>query len=177
MHIFLLIIIIIFLYGAFSTLFHSTEMVGKIGQMYGEGNIKLFGYLAYIDLLILIYPLYRIYKNKDLFKDIEFYTGWLLLFISLILLQTLTVDIYHTGSIGLSLYDFLNPFIGKAGMWLLWIMTMAISLALIVDEVPDYRTYMLTFNKYWKIMREKSVILWDKVTANIENPFFDKKST
>lgn len=152
-------------------------MVGKIGKMYGEGNIELFGYLAYIDLLILIYPLYRMYKNKDLLKDIEFYTGWVLLFISLILLQTLVVDIYHTGSIGLSLYDFLNPFIGKAGMWLLWVMTLAISLALILDEVPDYKAYMATFNKYRKITMEKLVIVWDKATANIQNPFFDKKST
>ncbi len=152
-------------------------MVGKIGKMYGEGNIKLFGYLAYVDLLILIYPLYRMYKNVNLLKNIEFYTGWLLLFISLILLQTFIVDAYHMGTIGLSLYDFLNPFIGKAGMWLLWCLTMSISLLLILDEIPDFKAYIKTFDKYRKIVFNQAILLWEKVTLNIENPFFDKQST
>ncbi len=177
MHIFILIIIIILLYGAFSTLFHSTEMVGKIGKLYGEGNISLFGYLAYVDLLILTYPLYKIYKNKNLIKDIEFYTGWILLLISLILLQSLIVDIYDIGTIGLSLYDFLNPFIGKAGMWLLWFLTVVVSLILILDEIPDFNTYLSQFMKYQKLFITQIVVLWDKFGLKMENPFFDKKST
>ena len=177
MHIFIFVIMIIFLYGAFSTLFHSTEMVGKIGKTYGEGNLNLFGYLSYVNLMILIYPLYKIYKNKKLLKDIEFYTGWILLLISLILFQTLVVDIYHTGSIGLSLYDFLNPFIGKAGLWLLWLLTAAISLILILDEIPDLKTSMATFNKYQKLFMGKISFLWNKLGLELENPFFDKKST
>jgi len=176
-HIFIFVIMIILLYGAFSTLFHSTEMVGKIGKSYGEGNLNLFGYLSYVNLIILVYPLYKIYKNKKLLKDIEFYTGWILLLISLILFQTLVVDIYHTGSIGLSLYDFLNPFIGKAGMWLLWLLTAAISLILILDEIPDLKTSMATFNKYQKLFMGKMLFLWNKLGLELENPFFDKKST
>jgi S-DNA-T family DNA segregation ATPase FtsK/SpoIIIE len=176
-HIFILIIIIIFLYGAFSTVFHSTELVGKIGKVYGEGNINLFGYLAYVNLMILIYPLYKIYKNRNLIKDIEFYTGWMLFLISLILFQTLVVDIYHTGSIGLSLYDFLNPYVGKAGMWLLWFLSTAISLVLILDEIPNYKNHISTFNKYQKLFINKLISLWDKFGFKMENPFFDKKST
>ncbi|CAA6818084.1 MAG: Cell division protein FtsK [uncultured Sulfurovum sp.] len=177
MHIFILIIIIIFLYGAFSTSFHSTEMVGKIGKAYGEGNIKLFGYLAYVDLLIITYPLYQIYKNKNLINDIEFYTGWILFMISLVLFQSLVVDIYNTGTIGLSLYDFLNPFVGKAGMWLLWFLITTISLVLILDEIPDFKAYLNTFNKYRKLSMAKIMVLWEKIGLEIENPFFDKKST
>jgi S-DNA-T family DNA segregation ATPase FtsK/SpoIIIE len=152
-------------------------MVGKIGKVYGEGNIKLFGYLAYVDLLIFAYPLYKVYKNKNLIKDIEFYTGWVLLLISLILFQTLVVDIYHAGSIGLSLYDFLNPFVGKAGMWLLWFLTTVISLVLILDEMPDFNRYVNTFMKYQKLFITKLILLWEKFVLEIENPFFDKKST
>jgi len=176
-HIFIFTIIVVFLFGAFSTIFHSTEMVGKIGKLYGEGNIKLFGYLAYIDLLILLYPLYRIYKDKNLLKDVEFYAGWVLLLISFILFQTLVVDIYKTGSIGLSLYDFLNPFIGKAGMWLLWLLSTAISLVLILNEVPDVKSFIKNLQKYKNTFFEKSKSLWNFVTNKIENPFFDKKST
>jgi len=176
-HIFILIIIIIFLFGAFSTIFHSTEMVGKIGKLYGEGNIRLFGYLAYVDLLVLIYPLYLIYENKRLLKDIEFYTGWLLLLISFIMFQTLVVDIYHIGSIGLSLYDSVYPYIGKAGMWLLWLLSFTISLVLILSEVPDFKKYMKRLVQFKNIVFDKSKYFWGLISSKIENPFFDKKST
>ncbi len=177
MHILIFIMIVILIYGAFSTSFHSTEMVGKIGKSYGEGNISLFGYLAYVNLFILMYPLYKMYKNKKLIKDIEFYTGWLLLLISLVLLQALVVDIYATGLIGMSLYDFLNPFVGKAGMWLLWLLLTAISLVLVLDETPNLETYIRIFNKYKVYAIDKIIPLWDRLGLEIKNPFFDKQST
>ncbi len=164
---------IIFVYGSFSTIFHSTELVGKIGQSFGEGNLELFGYLAYVNLLILILPLYKIHKDGHLLKDIEFHTGWLLLLVSAILFQALVVDIYKCGSISLSLYDFLNPYIGKAGMWLLWLLSTLVALVLILNEVPDVKRGMKSVMKYVDFMIEKSKLLWNK----IENPFFDKQST
>ena len=173
MHIFILIFMIIFVYGSFSTIFHSTEMVGKIGQSFGEGNIELFGYLAYINLVILLFPLYKIYKEGHLLKDIEFYTGWMLLFVSAVLFQALVVDIYKSGSISLSLYDFLNPYIGKAGMWLLWILSTLVALFLILNDIPDVKEGLKRVVKYSYFVIEKTKLLWNK----IENPFFDKKST
>jgi len=176
-HIFIFIMVIIFLYGAFSTSFHSTEMVGKIGKAYGEGNINIFGYLAYVNLFILMIPLYKMYKNKKLLKDMEFHTGWILLLISLILLQSLLVDIYDAGLIGITLYDFLNPFVGKAGMWLLWILLTAISFVLIMEEIPDFSVYIKILNKYKVYMINKLTPLWDKIGLHFKNPFFDKEST
>ena len=173
MHIFLLIIIIIFLYGSFSTIFHSMEMVGKIGQSFGEGNIELFGYLAYVNLLILTYPLYKMSRDRALLKDIEFYTGWLLLLVSFILLQSLVIDVYKCGSISLSLYDFLNPYIGKAGMWLLWLLSTLVALVLILNDIPDVKYAMKESVRHINFVLEKIKRLWN----SIENPFFDRKST
>ena len=173
MHILIIIFFILFIYGAFSTLFHSAEMVGEIGKIYGETNIRLFGYLAYVDLLILIYPLYQLYNNKKLSKDIEFYVGWMILFISLILLQSLVIDIHNSGSIGLTLYNFLYPYIGKAGLWLSWLLWMSIGFILILDEIPNIEGIVKEVIKYKKD-------IWEKVSpllAQIDNPFFDKKST
>jgi S-DNA-T family DNA segregation ATPase FtsK/SpoIIIE len=172
-HILIIIFFILFLYGAFSTIFHSTEMVGQIGKVYGETNIQLFGYLAYIDLLILIYPLYQLYNNKRLLKDIEFYVGWMILLISLIFLQSLVVTLQDSGRIGLTLYEFLYPYIGKAGLWLLWILSMSIGFILILDEIPDVKLIIKKINRYKQIA-------WEQITplfAEIDNPFFDKKST
>ena len=173
MHIFIVFILILFVYGAFSTIFHSTEMVGEIGKTYGEVNIRLFGYLAYINLLILIYPLYAVYKDKRLLKDLEFYVGWILLLISLILLQVLVVNIYSSGSIGLSIYDILYPSIGKAGLWLVWLFSTLVAFILILDEIPDFNSVPKKFIKYKKILLEKGKLLF----AKIKNPFFDKRST
>ena len=179
MHISIIFIFILFLYGAFSTIFHSTEMVGQIGKSYGETNIQLFGYLAYVNLLILIYPLYSLYKNKRLLKDVEFYVGWILFMISLIIFQVLVVNIYNSGSISLSIYDALYPFIGKAGMWLLWLLSMLVSFILILNEVPDFETTGKTLIKYKNIFIDKIKSLFSRIILflDIENPFFDKQST
>jgi len=175
-HIFILIIMITFLYGAFSTAFHNTDMVGTLGQKYGSGNLHLFGYLAYVNLLILFYPLYRLYKHRDLRKESDFYVGWSLLFLSFIVLQTLMVNIYDTGVIGMALYDFLTPLIGKAGMWFLWLLLIAISLILILDEIPDIKPYISKFHHYRRVLWNQSDKLWQTISIKIENPFFDQKS-
>ena len=179
MHIFIIFIFILFVYGAFSTIFHSTEMVGQIGKSYGEGNLKLFGYLAYVNLLILIYPLYAMYKDKRLLKNIEFYVGWMLFLISLIIFQVLVVNLYSSGSIGLSVYDTLYPYIGKAGMWLTWLLSMLVSFILILDELPDFDKIAKKLIDYKNIFIEKIKNIFSRtmLLLDIENPFFDKQST
>ncbi len=179
MHITIIVILIIFIYGAFSTIFHSTEMVGQIGKTYGETNISLFGYLAYINLLILIYPLYAMYKKKRLLKDIEFYVGWTLFLISLIIFQVLVVNIYDSGSIGLSIYDMLYPYIGKAGMWLSWLLSMLVSFVLILDELPTMDGVFTTIKGYKNSIVETMKKIFSRIVLflDIENPFFDKQST
>jgi len=77
--------------------------------------------VAYIDLLIVLYPLYRLHKERDLLDRVDFYVGWILFFISLILLQSLTLEFGNIGNIGSTLKLFLLPYIGKAGLWLLWL--------------------------------------------------------
>ena len=62
-------------------------------------------------------------------------------------------------------------------MWLLWVLTTVISLVLILDEVPNFRSYLNTFMKYQKIVMDKLKLLWNKLGVEMENPFFDKKST
>ena len=173
MYIYIIVAFILFVYGAFSTIFHSTDMVGDIGRVYGEGNLSLFGYLAYIDLIIILYPLYKLYHNRYLLKQIDFYVGWILFFISLMIFESLVLKFSQVGSVGITLKLFLLPYIGKAGLWLLWLMTIMVSLVLIVDDIPD-----------WYIIKKKITNIKDfiiryisKIFSKIENPFFDKQST
>ncbi len=195
MHIYIIIASIMAIYGAFATIFHSTDMVGNIGRAYGEANLNLFGHLAYIDLLIVLYPLYRLHKERDLLDRVDFYVGWILFFISLILLQSLTLEFGNIGNIGSTLKLFLLPYIGKAGLWLLWLMSFLISIVLMVDRVPslpsisvidDIVDFIRTTRDYLfgelkeffpKFQNPLPKIRFKNPLSKFKNPFFDKQST
>ncbi|HFU74705.1 MAG TPA: hypothetical protein ENK66_00515 [Arcobacter sp.] len=147
MYIYIIVAFILFIYGAFSTIFHSTDMVGGIGRAYGDANLSLFGYLAYIDLIIILYPLYKLYHNRYLLKQIDFYVGWIIFFISLMILESLVLKFSQVGSVGITLKLFLLPYIGKAVLWLLWLMTILVSLVLIVEDIPDWYIIKKTSRK------------------------------
>jgi len=130
----IIITAILFIYAAFSTIFHETALVGDIGKKIGDTNLYLFGHLAYINIFVLFYPLYKLYIDARVRKDIDFYLGWLLFFISLILFSSLVLEAQDRGFIGTEIVEFLYPLIGKAGLWLFWLMIMALSLVFIIDD-------------------------------------------
>jgi len=130
----IIITAILFIYGAFSTLFHETALVGNIGKLVGDTNIHLFGHFAYVNIFILFYPLYKLYTDSRARKDIDFYLGWILLFIALVILEALVLEAQYVGFLGTQIVDFLKPFIGKAGLWLFWLMIAALALVFILDD-------------------------------------------
>ncbi len=173
MYIYIIVAFIFFVYGAFSTIFHSTDMVGNIGRSYGEANLNLFGYLAYIDLLIILYPLYKLYHNRNLVQKVDFYVGWIIFFISLIILESLVLEFSAVGSVGITLKLFLLPYIGKAGLWLLWLLSFMVSFVLILDDIPD----LSSVRRYAFLVKEFISKRIKKFLSRFENPFFDKHST
>ena len=136
----IIIVSIILSYGVFSTIFHDTSLVGNIGKAIGSTNIHLFGYLAYIDILILFYPLYLFYTKPWMAKKLDGYVGWILLFVSMVIFQPLVADAKNSGFVGREIYQSFLPFIGKAGLWLFWLMAFLLSVVLIVDENYDFGT-------------------------------------
>ena len=136
----IIITAIILLFGAFSTVLHDSSLVGNIGKIIGDTNIELFGYLAYINLLLLFYPLYLFYTKPWLLKRLDGYVGWILFMISLVLLQSLAIGTVHAGFIGREIHVTLLPFIGKAGVWLFWLMIFMLALVLVIDDEYDFAT-------------------------------------
>ncbi len=134
MKISLIIIAILFIYGAFATLFHDTALAGNIGKIVGETNLHLFGYFAYINILILFYPLYKLYTDATVRKNIDFYLGWVLFFIAAVLFESLVLELKNSGFIGNQIVLFLEPLIGKAGLWLLWLMIISLSLVFVLED-------------------------------------------
>ncbi len=105
-----------------------SSMVGTFGTYIGMRNLELFGYLGYLDFIFLLYPLYRLYRLEK-FEDfeIESFAAWLLFLFSLLILQALLFKPPMDGWIGGSIVGFLHPFIGDAGVWLFWLMTVTLS--------------------------------------------------
>ncbi|HFQ61354.1 MAG TPA: DNA translocase FtsK, partial [Epsilonproteobacteria bacterium] len=134
MKITIIITAILFIYAAFSTIYHDTGLIGDIGKKIGETNLSLFGHVAYINLFILFYPLYKLYSDAKVRKDIDFYLGWILLFISLVLLSALVLEPENVGFLGTQIVAFLQPLIGKAGLWLFWLMVTALATVFIIDD-------------------------------------------
>ena len=134
MKISLIILAIIFIYFAFATIFHSTQLAGNLGNIIGSANLELFGYLAYINIFLLFYPLYKLHKKPKLAKELDFYAGWLLLLVSMIILPALIFDNRGSGILSQQISEFLLPYIGQAGMWLFWLMTVLLALVLILED-------------------------------------------
>jgi len=130
----IIIITILFIYGVFSTLFHDTALAGNFGKIVGDTNIQLFGYFAYINILILFYPLYKLYSDASVRKNIDFYLGWILFFIAAVIFESMVLELKHAGFIGNQVVEFLEPLIGKAGLWLLWLMIISLSLVFILED-------------------------------------------
>ena len=130
----IIIIAILFIYGAFSTIFHDTALVGNIGHLVGSTNLELFGYFAYLNIFLLFIPLFKLYTDPSVRKKLDFYLGWILLFIGAVLFESLLFEPKDIGFIGREIVSFLQPMIGKAGLWLLWLMVMSLSAVFIFED-------------------------------------------
>ena len=161
MKIAIIITAILFMYGAFSTLFHETALVGNIGKLVGDTNLYLFGYFAYVNIIILFYPLYKLYTQPKVRKEIDFYLGWILLFIGAVLFESLVLDSSKIGFIGTQIISFLSPLIGKAGLWLLWLMVMALSLVFILEDDFSWRSLLPEKREKSSQKKEKSYSMGD----------------
>ncbi|MCB4780374.1 MAG: DNA translocase FtsK [Sulfurovum sp.] len=159
---------ILFIYGIFSTFFRDTALSGNIGNIVGNTNIYLFGSFAYMNILILFYPLYKLYTNVAVRNNIDFYLGWVLLFIGAILFESLILEAKDAGIIGPQVVEFLRPYIGEAGLWLLWLMTITLALTFIVDDEFQWQSLVSK--------REKIIILF-KSMGTISKSIFLKFTT
>ncbi len=170
----IIIIGILFIYGAFSTFFHDATMVGYIGQSIGETNIYIFGYLAYINIPFLLYPLYILYINQDMRRNLDFYLGWLLAIIGLVMFEALVFDLQSAGYIGSELVVFLQPFIGLAGLWFFWFMMVALSVVLLFGDDLTFADIPIHFFKSPKELQMKAKItsFFHKISQTIStHPF------
>ncbi len=152
------------MYILFSTIFHNFNLVGVIGKNIGIWNIKIFGYIAYINFLFILIPMYNFYKNPKLKKRIDPYIGWLLLLISILILQVLILGVGNSGIVSSLLYTSLIPYIGKAGLWFLFFLTFILSTTLITQKDISELAYILNLNSITESINDIKEEITNKIT-------------
>jgi len=86
-------------------------------------------------LLLFMIPLMYFYKSKsDTKRHLEMGSIFLLLFFILIIFQALVVEGSYRGAFGGAIVDFLSLYIGSFGLWIVWLMIVAVSMIIILEQ-------------------------------------------
>jgi S-DNA-T family DNA segregation ATPase FtsK/SpoIIIE len=131
----LIIIALLFTYGTIATLFYDTTIAGGLGQTLGINNIKMFGYFAYVDFVLLYVFIFLLFTSSKARKSLDFYLGWMLSLISILFIQAMVIKPPYDGFVGSQVIDFLEPFIGRAGLWILWLMIFSLTVVFVFGDL------------------------------------------
>ena len=114
------------------------KAVGKIGSVFALYSHDYFGYISYVYLFLFLYPIYKINSrsnNND--KTYIKITTLIVLFISLIMSQSLLINGKLSGIFGNEIVSYLNPYIGNAGLWVLVFVGFFISFIILLENKKD----------------------------------------
>lgn len=116
----------------------NASFVGSVGNLIGNLNYKLFGFISYIYPFLLIYPAvlnYRNFKKLNL-KFVGNIVGAVLLFFSILLLLSMFSKSYG-GAVGAFIIDSLISVIGSVGSVVFILMIFFIAFGLAFDDRLD----------------------------------------
>jgi len=125
----------ILIYLGFATIFGDSGLIGSYGSVFASYNQKYFGYVSYVYILSLLFPLYYLYRDTSYsFRKIELVLASFLMFSSLLLAQAMLINDELRGVAGGSFADFLTPFIGLFGLWIFWFIITCVSALMFLDK-------------------------------------------
>jgi len=131
---FFITILAVLVYAGISTIVADAAIIGTVGKIIAKANRALFGYISFVYLFALLYPLYCFYKESEIdVERTEKILASILLFFSLLILQALVVTDTLRGALGAGFVDFLHPYIGAFGLWVFWVMTVMIAAVILID--------------------------------------------
>ena len=171
----LIIIFGVLIYLGFATILGDTHLMGSYGALFASYNQLYFGYVAYLYLFVLLFPLYFIYKSSsfDLRRAQISLASFLLLFSSL-LAQALLITEGLRGEIGAEFVAFLSPFIGYFGLWVFWFVITFVSILMILDATAG--EFLSLAYAYGKKRLIAFIDAFSEETQQSEAPKVEKKS-
>lgn len=125
----------ILIYLGFATIFGDSGLIGSYGSIFASYNQKYFGYVSFVYILALLFPLYYLYRDTSYsLRKIELALASFLIFSSLLLAQAMLVVDELRGVAGGEFVDFLEPFIGLFGLWVFWFIITCVSALMFLDK-------------------------------------------
>ena len=123
------------IYLGFATILGESGLIGSYGAIFASYNHKLFGYISFVYLIVLLVPLYFLYKESYFnFRKAELSLSLFLLFFSFLLAQAMLVENEFRGKVAGDFVDFLSPYIGLFGLWIFWLIITLVSTVIILDK-------------------------------------------
>ncbi|WP_310440309.1 FtsK/SpoIIIE family DNA translocase [Sulfuricurvum sp.] len=125
----------ILFYLGIATIIGDASIIGAYGASFAQTNVYIFGYVAYIYLLLLMVPLLFWYKyDGEMHRRLEMGGVFALLFIALLFFQAMVVEGIYRGTLFGSIVDFLGIYIGSFGLWIVWLMMATVSIVLVMEQ-------------------------------------------
>ncbi len=139
-----------------------------MGFVYANFALEQFGYVAYILLLVLLYPLYKF--NTDKYASIDIALNSLagfFAFCSTIIAQSLLISSELGGNIGNEIVTYLYPYIGQAGLWMFVLIGYIVAATILFeDALEDFADSVFNSLKKPMIKKEQpKVVLKPSVIA------------
>ena len=170
------IFIIVFgllVYFGFSTLFGDSGLMGSYGAIFASYNKLYFGYISFVYLFLLFFPLYKLYKNISFsMRKAELIIASFLIFFSFLLAQALVLTNQFRGKFGADFVDFLSPYIGSFGLWIFWFVITFVSIVIIIDKSTS-EIFYIVFNFVKSKLKIQSK---QKNTSRIEKRTFEAET-
>jgi S-DNA-T family DNA segregation ATPase FtsK/SpoIIIE len=103
-------------------------------------NFEYFGYIAYINMLILFYFIYRWFRaSKWTKRGIEIVLSSSILMLAILIFQAIFIsDVLYKSTIGMQFISFLQPFVGLVGAFIFSLLLSVVSL-FILSNFSLYR--------------------------------------
>jgi S-DNA-T family DNA segregation ATPase FtsK/SpoIIIE len=164
-----------------ATIIGDPSIIGAYGGSFARTNVYVFGYVAYIYLLLLMIPLFYCYKfDGELHRRLEMGGIFFLLFFALLFFQAIVVEGIYRGAFGGTIVDFLSVYIGAFGLWILWLMMVTVSVVLVMEQslselakpIKEYMDKPLTSPKPLIKVQSSPAPTPLPVAETIEEPLF-----
>ena len=165
----------ILVYFSYSIIVSSADIVGIIGYSVAKFSHKYFGYLSYIYLIVLLYPLYKFnfgYIDKIVQKTIIF----LFSFLTLLIFQSLVFKGHLSGEIGNVIVKTISPYIGLAGLWIFVIVSFIILFFILFENTNlNISLDKFKFKPKMKIPKRKKPINDIKIKPKSTKNIYDEQ--
>jgi len=165
----------ILVYFSYSIIVSSADIVGIIGYSVAKFSHKYFGYLSYIYLIVLLYPLYKFnfgYIDKIIQKTIIF----LFSFLTLLIFQSLVFKGHLSGEIGNVIVKTISPYIGLAGLWIFVIVSFIILFFILFENTNlNISLDKFKFKPKMKIPKRKKPINDIKIKPKSTKNIYDEQ--